>query len=302
MLNVVPRELCLALLVVLTHQAWAQPPVAKAPAVAEVRKLLDVPYVTGGHERQKLDLYLPAVFGREPRPVLVLIHGGAWRHGDKSGQRSVANYVKHGYIGVAVNYRLSQHAIFPAQIEDCKAAIRWLRAHAPEYGIDTERIGVVGASAGGHLAAMLGTTGDIRTFDVGENLELSSGVCAVVDKFGPTDLLAAAEAADGDSRVSAVTQLLGGGISQRRELASAASPITYATSNDPPFLIVHGDADPIVPVSQSELLHAALKQARVSTKLHIVKGGMHGGEAFKTPELQNSLRDFLNANVKSKSQ
>lgn len=229
------------------------------PLPIEVRQLLDVPYVTNGHERQKLDLYLPIEKETQPRPVIVRIHGGAWRHGDKSGQRSVANYVKQGYIGVAINYRFSQHAVFPAQIEDCKAAIRWLRAHADEHGIDPRRIGVIGASAGGHLAALLGTTGDTQQFDVGENLEFSSAVCAVVDSFGPSDF----SRTEGVPRgiLSAVHQLLGGTIEENQELARSASPLTYITAADPPFLILHGDKDPLVPIVQSELLYAALKKS-----------------------------------------
>jgi acetyl esterase/lipase len=288
----------LGVFLLFTTPLVAQQVPSALPAVQNVRELLDVPYVTNGHERQKLDLYLPAVPDEEPRPVLVRIHGGAWRHGDKGAQRSVANYVKQGYIGVAINYRFSQHGIFPAQIEDCKAAVRWLRAHAEEYGIDSTRIAVVGSSAGGHLAALLGTTGDTRQFDVGENLEFSSAVCAVVDYFGPTDLLAAADAVQGDSRLSAVTQLLGGSIANKRELAVEASPISYVTPSDPPHLILHGDTDPIVPVSQSEALHAALLKAGVSSEMHIVKRGGHGGVSFHSPELRRAVREFLTANVK----
>ncbi len=262
-----------------------------------VREVLDVPYVTNGHARQKLDLYLPELFENEPRPVLVRIHGGAWRHGDKSSQRGVAGYVKQGYIGVAINYRLSQQAIFPAQIEDCKAAIRWLRANAHEYGIDPSRIGVVGSSAGGHLAALLGTTGDSSAFEVGENLDYSSAVCAVVDNFGPTDLIKVAHTPGFENRMSMVTQLLGGTVLEKKELATQANPITYITSADPPFLITHGDADPIVPLNQSELLHAALAKAGVPSDLQVVEGGMHGGEPFKGEPYKTILRKFLEAHV-----
>jgi acetyl esterase/lipase len=295
--NSAAKIVCLLAALSVTAPLCAQSPNEKL-AVAGVRQHLDVPYVTDGHERQKLDLYLPAVADERPRPVIVRIHGGAWRHGDKSKQRSVANFVKQGYIGVAINYRFSQQALFPAQIEDCKAAIRWLRAHANEYGIDSMRIAVMGSSAGGHLAAMLGTAGDTKEFDVGENREFSSAVCAVVDNFGPADLLAIAQAAP-NSRLSAVAQLLGGDIAERTELAADASPISYVTPADPPFLIIHGDADPIVPVDQSELLHAALLKAGVSSELHIVKQGGHGGEAFQSLELRAAIRDFLTAKVKA---
>lgn len=258
-----------------------------------VRALLDVPYVTHGHERQKLDLYLPEKPDNSKRPVVVRIHGGAWRHGDKSGQQSAANYVKQGYIGVAINYRFSQHAPFPAQIEDCKAAIRWLKAHSDEYGIDPERIAVMGGSAGGHLAALLGTTGDNKIFDVGENLEFSSAVCAVVDMYGPTDLAQALQTPGYDPRWSAISQLLGGPIDEKAKLAAQANPITYASENDPPFLILHGDADPLVPLNQSAALHNALTKTGVSSDYHVVKGGVHGGEAFKEQQYKQLVKKFL---------
>src|SRR5262249_50393585 len=133
--------------------------------------------------RQKLDLYIPAT----PKgPLLVWIHGGGWRGGSKD----VVEYrpfLAHGYCLASVEYRFSQDAIFPAQVEDCKAAIRWLRAHAGEYGYDPKRIGAWGASAGGHLVALLATTGHVRDFDVGENLEQSSAIECGIDYFGPTD-------------------------------------------------------------------------------------------------------------------
>lgn len=288
-------------LLTLSHRLTAQQLMALiAPLPEGVRALTDIPYVTNGHERQKLDLYLPSVPDEKPRPVFIRIHGGAWRHGDKLAQRSVANYVKKGYVGVAINYRFSQQAIFPAQIEDCKAAVRWLRAHASEYGIDPDRIVVMGGSAGGHLAALLGTTGDTTVFDVGENLDQSSAVCAVIDSYGPTDLLAAAKTPGFENKGSMVTQLLGGPISEKTDLAKRANPITYVSAGDPPFLILHGDADPIVPLNQSELLHAALEKAGVPSEFHVVKGGAHGGEAFKTQEYKDALKHFLEENVTGK--
>src|SRR5579859_7847618 len=144
----------------------------------------DLAYVTGGHPRQVLDLYMPHAAG--PLPLIVWIHGGAFRMGSKDDPVPVA-MLQQGYAIASLNYRLSQHALFPAQIEDCKAAVRWLRAHAATYGLDPSHIASWGESAGGHLAAMLGTAGHERGFDVGEHLEYSSRVQAVLDFFGPTD-------------------------------------------------------------------------------------------------------------------
>ncbi len=280
------------LVLLLPSRADAQV-VVRPPLPAGVRALLDVPYTTKGHERQKLDLFLPENPDSSPRPVVVRIHGGAWRHGDKSAQQSVANYVKQGYIGVAINYRFSQHAPFPAQIEDCKAAIRWLKAHAQEYGIDPNRIAVMGGSAGGHLAALLGTSGDANVFEVGEHLEQSSAVCAVIDQYGPTDFLLAAKTPGYQRGASAITLLLGGPLATKAELAQQANPITYASAADPPFLILHGDADPLVPVNQSDALHKALQEAGVSSEYHVVKGGTHGGEAFKASPYKDRIKTFL---------
>jgi hypothetical protein len=146
----------------------------------------DLPYVSNGHERQKLDLFLP----REGKnlPLIIRVHGGAWMMGTKDWEKP-EDFIRNGYAVASIGYRLSQHAKFPAQIEDCKAAVRFLRANAQKYNLDPNRFAAWGGSAGGHLAAMLGTTGDINEFDVGENLSCSSKVQAVVDYFGPTDLI-----------------------------------------------------------------------------------------------------------------
>ena len=146
----------------------------------------DLAYVTDGHERQKLDLYIPTE--GENLPLIIWIHGGAWLGGSKE-RYAPMEYLKSGYAGASINYRLSQHAIFPAQIEDVKAAVRWIRANAETYRLDPNRFAAWGSSAGGHLVAMLGTTGDVKEFEVGENLGVSSRVQAVVNYFGPTDFL-----------------------------------------------------------------------------------------------------------------
>lgn len=256
--------------------------------------LRDVSYVTNGHERQKLDLYLPV--GDGPFPVIVWVHGGAWLEGNKSNPPA-ARFVQDGYAVASINYRLSQHAIFPAQIEDCKAAVRWLRAHAGEYRLDPQRFAAWGESAGGHLVALLGATGDIRDFDVGENLEQSSAVQAVVDWYGPTDFLqmnpqaGKLGAMDHDAPDSPESKLIGGPIRDNPDKVLRASPIHYVTYKDPPFLIMHGDKDPLVPHGQSEILEAALKDANVPVQLYTVKGAGHGG--FKDPKVNELLEAFF---------
>jgi len=253
----------------------------------------DLPYVNDGHPRQVLDLYLPS--GGARLPLIVWIHGGAFRAGSKEDGVPV-DYLDAGYAIASINYRFSQHARFPAQIEDCKAAVRWLRAHAAQYGLDAARFGAWGPSAGGHLVAMLGTTGNVTRFDVGEYPEVSSRVQAVVDYFGPTDFLQMdAHRVPGgmvhDAADSPESELVGGPIQENADRVAAANPITYVGPDAPPFLIVHGDRDPLVPHHQSELLVAALERAGTPVTFYTVTGAGHGG--FTDPAVPELTRAFL---------
>ncbi len=174
----------------LIHAAAAQvaAPRQRPPRMPPgVKVLRDLEYVAGGHERNKLDLYLPEEDPEAARPLVVWIHGGGWQNGSKD-RCPLVRLVPQGFVVASINYRLSQHAVFPAQIEDCRAAIRWLRANAAKYHIDPARVGVSGASAGGHLVALLGTSAEMKEWDgVGGNADQSSRVQAVVDLFGPAD-------------------------------------------------------------------------------------------------------------------
>ena len=260
----------------------------------------DLAYVANGHERQKLDLYLPK--DSTNLPLIINIPGGAFRAGSKE-QGVPLDYLRQGYAVASINYRLSQHAKFPAQIQDCKAAVRWLRAHSGEYRLDPNHFAAWGASAGGHLAAMLGTTGDTKEFDVGENLEQSSRVQAVVDYFGPTDFLQMdAHRPPGgqihDSANSPESELIGGALQENQDKAAKANPIAYVTKNAPPFLICHGDQDMLVPHYESELLEAALKRAGVPATFYTVKGAGHG--RFNDPRVPEMTREFLAKELKSK--
>jgi acetyl esterase/lipase len=259
----------------------------------------DLPYVTGGHEQQKLDLYLPGT--EEKLPLIIRIHGGAWFAGSKESENP-KDYLQDGFAVASINYRLSQHAIFPAQIQDCKAAVRYLRANAQKYNLDPNRFAVWGESAGGHLAALLGTTGDVNEFDVGENITVSSRVQAVVDYFGPTDFLQMEEhrLPDGmhhNSPDTPESKLIGGNIADNPQKVAKANPITYVKKDAPPFLIIHGDKDPLVPHHQSELLEAALKKAGVPVTFYTVKGGGHGG--FTDPNVPRLTKQFFEKNLKN---
>jgi len=280
--------------------AWSTRPVRPRSRgeIPGVRVLRDIEYVPGGHERQRLDLYLPASAGQGPVPVIIWVHGGAWRAGSKE-RCPARRFVERGYAVASINYRLSQHAIFPAQIEDCKAAVRYLRANAGRYGLDAGRFGAWGSSAGGHLVALLGTAGDVKMFERGPNLDVSSRVQAVCDYYGPTDLTVRSRdwaARRHDSPDSPLYRLLGGPVRLNQEKCKQASPVSYVSEDDPPFLIVHGDKDPVVPHNQSEILYRALVKAGVEAKLYTVKGGGHGG--FKDPSVEKMVEEFFDAHLK----
>ncbi len=252
----------------------------------------DVVYGHAGDRPLKLDILRPRDMAEKCLPLVVFVHGGGWRAGDKSaGVGRLMRLVQSGrYVGASVGYRLSGEAPFPAQIHDCKAAIRFLKAHAEKYHLDPQRIGVWGTSAGGHLVSLLGTSGDVKELegDCGWP-EQSSRVHCVVDFCGPSDFLAFADVQRGDA-ASAIAQLLGGSVREKRDLAKAASPVTYVTPDDPPFLIVHGTEDAVVPFSQAETLHAALQKAGVPSTLVRIEGGGHG---FGGPQVDARVEAFL---------
>jgi acetyl esterase/lipase len=258
----------------------------------------DLAYVENGHERQKLDLFLPEKSDK-PLPVIVWIHGGAWQKGSKEYSPLLA-YVGKGYAVASINYRYSQQAVFPAQIEDCKAAIRWLRAHAKTYNLDPDRFGAAGSSAGGHLAALLGTSGDVKDLEgKAGNLEQSSRVQCVLDLYGPTDFLSMG--ARHDQASSPVASLLGGPVPENKEKAQKASPVTYVSKTCPPFFVIHGDKDNVVPVIQSTSFVEVLKKAGIDATLIIVKQAGHGGYvSFLAGENEKKIEDFFEKNLKNK--
>ncbi|WP_193211078.1 alpha/beta hydrolase [Luteolibacter marinus] len=266
-----------------------------AHAVPEGTKVLkDLPYVTDGHASQKLDLYVPA---KPTGPLYIYIHGGAWWGGSKDGVYHL-DLLEAGYAVASVEYRFSQDAVFPAQIQDCKAAVRWLRAHAKEYGYDPARIAVCGDSAGGHLTAMLATTGDTKEFDVGENLDQSSAITCGIDYYGPTDFVSWQPASKDPmiqrgGKGSCLEQLFGGPVDEKTELAKSASPVTWVTKDDAPLLIFHGTEDPLVKVRQSELLVEDYKEAGVEVELDVIEGAGHGGAPFWSDGQPERIRRFL---------
>lgn len=233
----------------------------------------------------KLDLYVPKN-AQTPMPLVVWIHGGGWSKGSKANCPAIP-MLKDGFAIASINYRLTDVAVFPAQIHDCKAAIRYLRANAGAYGIDPNSIGVWGASAGGHLAALLGTTNGNEELEgtIGKHTPASSDVQAVCDWFGPSDLLLASGTRHQFKDGNPVDALLGGKKQGWMQLAELASPVTHVTKDAPPFLIMHGDQDTVVGLRQSQLLYDRLKAAGADAKLIVIKGAGHGfGRSDKAAE------------------
>ena len=245
----------------------------------------DIVYSQSG---MKLDIYKP-VETITSLPVIVFIHGGAWRVGDKESVSFGLPYnemVEQGYVFVSINYRLSDEATFPAQIHDCKAAIRWIRAHAKEYNIDPERVGVWGPSAGGHLAALLGTSDGIRDLEGdGGNPQYSSSVQAVCDFYGPTDLIRMSELKGELDKESPESLMIGGPLLENADKVNRANPITYITGNSPPFLIVHGEKDAVVPPDQSQILYDALLKTNIEAELQIIPEAIHGFNGISAEQL-----------------
>jgi acetyl esterase/lipase len=256
----------------------------------------------GPHERNKLDIYMPEMKGDTKPPLVVWVHGGGWQAGSKELNGPARGLVDQGFAVAAINYRYTNTDPFPAQIHDCKAAVRWLKAHAHEYGYDPKHVGAFGSSAGGHLVALLGTTGGVNDLEGdGGNRDQSSRVDAVVDWFGAHDFLnwdKPGSLVDGNTS-AIIGKLLGGPIESQRDAAKRASPITYVSKDCPPMLIVHGDKDNLVPLYQSELFAEALKKKGVDANLHVVKGGGHG-IGFRAPEVSKACVDFLNRTLKKK--
>jgi acetyl esterase/lipase len=268
----------------------------------------NVEYVSGGGARQMLDVFYPEKSDK-PVPVIVWVHGGAWSAGGKDRSPALP-LLKQGFAVASVTYRFSQNAVFPAQIVDCKSAIRWLRKNSAALNIDPEKVGVWGSSAGGHLVALLGVAGDNKAWDRGENLDQSSRVQAVCDWFGPANLLTFGPQGGNDraksprafpatdAANSPESKLIGGAVPDNKEKARAASPTSYVTKDDAPFLIMHGDKDPLVPHAQSEELHGLLEKAGVPSQLIILPGAGHGGTQFTARKTIATVEEFFTSTLK----
>lgn len=268
----------------------------------------DVSYAADTLTGHRMDIYLPEQ-GEAPYPVVVVVAGSAW-FGNDTKERAYRvmglPLLDAGYGVVAINHRSSREAIFPAQIHDVKAAVRFIRANAATYGLDTAFVGITGDSSGGHLSAMMGTTGGIDSHSIGAHtlslegrvgafMDQSSRVDAVVDWYGPSTFQAmdaCGSSFSHDAPDSPESTLIGGPIQENDALSALADPITYVDPTDPPFLILHGDADPLVPHCQSELLYEALQANGVESTLVIVPGGGHGDGMWVDPYVGQMVRFF----------
>ena len=286
----------------------AKPAAPKPPTSQEVREAalkrfaetveirFDQPYAGNDNPKQQIDVYLPKKpAGKDPLPAVVFIHGGGWSGGDRKAYVAPASALAAGgkFVAFSVGYRLSGEKTWPAQIHDCKAAIRWIRAHAKELNVDPNRIGVTGSSAGGHLVTLLGLTAGNKELegDVGEHSGQSSAVTCVINFCGPTDMAAAlmqGEAAKTDD--PAVRGLVGGPLKEKADVVKATSPLTYVSKQAVPIMTVHGTADARVNYNNAEKLEAALKQAGTTHYLIPMVGAGHG--IPMKPELAKRMEQF----------
>jgi acetyl esterase/lipase len=246
----------------------------------------------------KLDLHLP---DKQTAPLIVYVHGGAWRGGVRDSVPFAA-LLNDGFPIASVDYRLSTQAVFPAQVHDIKAAIRFLRSKQTQLGIDSRRIVIAGSSAGGHLAALAGVTNKHKELEgsVGDCLDQSSNVQGIVSFYGAsnlTSILSQSTEHGVKMRLPALQLLLGGSPEEKAGLARLASPVFHIDANDPPLLLIHGDADPQMPPEQSRELAAAYEKAKLPVKLVMIPGAVHGGKQFYDEERLALVKDFISRNV-----
>lgn len=275
----------------------AMPAVSKAQDTATIETKTDIVYRTVDGQELKLDLARPT--GDGPFPGILVIHGGGWRAGDKASNREIlALLAKSGYVAISPQYRFCPKDIFPAQVHDVKAAVRWLKSHAEEYKLDAKHIGATGFSAGGHLSLMLGVT------DPDDGLEgdvpagaPDSRVQAVVNFFGPTDFFAEDIP---DVSKPLLSDFIGGSAQEQPEAARLASPVTFTTSDDPPILTFQGTKDPLVPHTQAFRLTDAMTKAGAPGRVELLIGASHGwtdGDLKRTMEAAIAFFDtYLKSN------
>jgi acetyl esterase/lipase len=283
-------------LVALTFVAWVVPiSSADDPKITAINDLV---YSKVGSTELKLDIAYP-LEGAGPFPAVVVLYGGAWRTGNKWGNRpTLAQFARRGYVAISPQYRHCPKNIFPAQVHDVKAAVRWLRSHAAEYRVDVDHVGAMGFSAGGHLSMMLGVTGpeDGLEGEVPPGSP-SSKVQAVVNFFGPSDLSATDVP---DIAVGLVRDFLGAKTTDRPDLAAKASPVTFLSKDDAAILTFHGTKDPLVPYSQSMKLAEAMTKVGLPGRVELIVGAGHGWTGPEMKRTMNDTYEFFDAHLRPK--
>lgn len=286
--NLLPAGLMTAAVVV----AW---PGAAAPTVKA-----DIQYATAATgEPLRLDLFTPE--SGAGAPLIVWVHGGAWENGNKSAM-PLAPVIERGFAVASLDFSPASKARFPGQVHEIKAAIRFLRAEAKQYGYDASRIAIAGASSGAHLAAVVGTSNGSSELEgtLGDHRDESSAVHAIVSYFAATNLttiLTQSTPFGLGIREPAVTRLLGAAPKDAEALARLASPVFQVDHDDPPLLLFHGDQDPQMPINQSHELEGAYERQGLDVELVVVHGAAHGGNAFYSPENVQRVVTFLSAQL-----
>lgn len=278
-------------------------------AIQSSKYWLDIDYVGDNIIGHKLDIHLPLA-EQEKYPIIICIYGSAWFSNSSKAntfKTGIGQYLlSNGFAVVSINHRSSKDGKFPIQIQDVKAAIRFVRANAVDFSLDNSFIGMTGWSSGGHLVALTGTTNEVRTFqregttmdiegDLGKFTATSSQVDAVVDWFGPTDFLIMDECGSSfshDDVKSPESSLVGGAIQANTIACVLANPITYIGKDTPPFLIFHGDKDPLVPHCQSEKLFEELQNKKIESELVLIKDGKHGPGVMIEEYYERMVRFF----------
>jgi acetyl esterase/lipase len=260
----------------------------------------NIPYAADTSHFHLLDIYVPANTS-QPLPLVVWIHGGAWMLNDKYAdmgymKNTVRNFLDSGYALASIDYRYSTTAPFPAQVQDCNQAIQFLYDHAAQYHVDKNRIALIGFSAGGHLASLLGLSNNnavSQFYPSGK--KPSFQIRTVIDFYGPSDFVVLGAGTDTsiNNDRNAVSILLGALPLERPDLAKKASPVTYIDKNDPPFLIVQGEKDESVPYTQSVMLHSWLQLAGVKNDIIVVKDAPHYGPMFDAANIRSKIFQYL---------